>query len=149
MTNRKFEKHNDSYTKLYRVWASMKGRCYSKTHGKYKNYGAKGVTVCDEWRNSYLAFKEFALENGYAEGLQIDRIDNEKGYSPDNCRFITNKENSNNKSNHFWIDDFKGNVYTISQLSDKTGIKYITLHHRLKKAKSIEELLRPVRKKKA
>ncbi|MED3921220.1 hypothetical protein P4644_16160 [Priestia aryabhattai] len=146
MAKRKPEQHKSSGTKLYIVWYSMLGRCYTKSSTRYEYYGAKGVTVCEEWRNSFLAFKKFALENGYKEGLQIDRIDNNKGYSPDNCRFITHKENNNNRTNHFYVDIGNHEVYTLSQLSEKTGINRMTLYSRIKTAKTVKELLRPVQK---
>ena len=89
--------HGLSSTKLYGAWRGMKQRCYYTKHDSYSNYGARGVTVCDEWRNSFKAYSDWALSNGYKEGLQIDRIDNYKGYSPENCRWVTQKENNKNK----------------------------------------------------
>lgn len=72
----------------------MKQRCYNKNRRQYKWYGAKGIRVCDEWLNSYANFEEWALSHGYVEGLSIDRIDSEKDYMPDNCRWITMNENT-------------------------------------------------------
>lgn len=98
--------HGESKTKLYHIWESMKGRCYTKGHTSFKNYGAKGITVCAEWVESYDLFKDWAIDNGYREGLQIDRINGEGEYSPNNCRFVTPRENNINKKlrrdrNHF------------------------------------------------
>lgn len=80
--------HGMRNTPLYIVFDSMKKRCYNKDHENYKYYGGRGITICDEWLNSAKSFFDWAFENGYKEGLQIDRIDVNKGYSPDNCRFI-------------------------------------------------------------
>jgi len=85
-------------TKLYGLWATMMGRCENQNRPKYASYGHRGIAVCDEWHDSCL-FLKWALENGYKQGLQIDRIDNNKGYYPDNCRFVTPKTNSRNRRN--------------------------------------------------
>lgn len=75
----------------------MKRRCNYPTNKSYKYYGARGIKLCPEWENDYSAFKKRALENGYKEGLTIDRKDNDKGYSPDNCRWVTRADNNRNK----------------------------------------------------
>lgn len=82
-------KHGDSRTRLYRSWQSMKYRCESKGHNGYSRYGGAGVKVCAEWRNNYLSFKDWALKNGYEDHLTIDRRDGKKGYTPENCRWVT------------------------------------------------------------
>lgn len=90
-------KHGDSKTKLYYVWAEMIQRCTNPKHRRFEDWGGRGIEVCDEWKNDYSAFKEWALENGYREGLTIDRINNDMGYSPDNCRWATVNEQNKNK----------------------------------------------------
>lgn len=82
--------------KLYRVHSSMKQRCFNENSCNYKNYGKRGITVCDEWKNSYDIFKVWAIENGYKEGLEIDRRDNNGNYTPENCRWVTRDININN-----------------------------------------------------
>jgi hypothetical protein len=79
-------------TRIYSEWQSMKGRCYTKSHTSYRKYGAKGITVCDEWLNDFMAFYDWAMANGYDDSLTLDRIDSTKGYSPDNCRWATYSE---------------------------------------------------------
>lgn len=88
-------KHGFSRTRIYSEWHSMKGRCYTKTHTAYKNYGAKGITVCDEWKCDFLAFYNWAMQNGYNDTLTLDRIDSTKGYSPNNCKWATYAEQNN------------------------------------------------------
>lgn len=84
--------------RLYGIWSTMKHRCENPKREKYKDYGARGISVCDEWKDPNR-FIDWAMGNGYSNGLQIDRIDNNKGYSPDNCRWVTPKENSRNRRN--------------------------------------------------
>ena len=82
---------------LYSTYVAMKQRCHYPKHDNYPHYGGRGIRVCDEWLASFEAFCEWALKNGYQPGFQLDRIDNEKGYSPDNCRFVTPSANQLNK----------------------------------------------------
>ena len=89
-------KHNDSKTRLHNIWRCMIGRVENKNSLGYKNYGGRGITICKEWRSDYLSFKKWALENGYSNTLKIDRIENNSGYSPDNCRWTTQTIQSRN-----------------------------------------------------
>src|SRR3990172_12129500 len=96
MDNRS-DKHGGSYTKLYYVWSNMKQRILNPKDKGYKNYGGRGITICPEWTNDYIVFRDWTLSNGYAEGLQINRINNDGNYEPSNCNWITNKENQRNR----------------------------------------------------
>ncbi len=89
-------KHNLGRTKIYKIWHSMVSRCHNKNSQSFKNYGDRGIFVCDEWRNNIILFHSWCIDNGYKVGLQLDRIDNDKGYSQDNCRFVTARENMRN-----------------------------------------------------
>lgn len=80
----------------YWVYSSMNRRCYNKSYSNYKNYGGRGITVCKEWKKDAWNFFNWARANGYKKGLQLDRKDNDKGYSPENCRFVTSSVNSQN-----------------------------------------------------
>lgn len=106
---------------LYNVWKGMKARCYNKNHRKYPRYGGRGITVCEEWINDFESFAYWGMDNGYKKGLQIDRIDNNSGYSKDNCRFVTQTENQRNKENTRFIE-FQGKVYPRGELAEITGI---------------------------
>lgn len=88
--------------KLYRTWKTMMHRCYNPKREKYKDYGGRGITVCNEWHDPNT-FINWSYTHGYQTGLQIDRIDNGRGYSPDNCRWVTAKENSRNRRNTVFL----------------------------------------------
>lgn len=90
-------KHGLSNHPLNDVFYSMRSRCLSEENKSYKNYGGRGIAICDEWRSDFKTFYDWCIENGYKEGLQIDRIDNNGNYEPSNCRFITNRKNSLNR----------------------------------------------------
>ena len=87
--------HTES--RQYVIWRSMRQRCYDKKHKRYKDYGGRGIIICDEWRDDFQAFYGWSIKNGYRDNLSIDRIDNNKGYFPDNCRWATVKEQNQNR----------------------------------------------------
>lgn len=112
--------HGQSDTNLYHVWASMKGRCKNKNNPAYKNYGGRGITVCEEWLD-FSNFYEWSMSNGYGDNLSIDRIDNDGNYEPDNCRWITLQEQQNNKRTNKFIR-YKGEVKTPSEWAHLYGV---------------------------
>ena len=93
-----------SYSRVYNIWRCMKQRCYNKNNSRYYLYGGRGITVCDEWKDNSKTFIDWALSNGYSDDLEIDRIDNDLGYSPDNCQWITRKENIAKKNKPYTYD---------------------------------------------
>lgn len=116
--------------RLHRIWCSMKQRCFNPQSTGFKNYGGAGISICDEWRNDFQAFYEWAMAHGYADDLTIDRIDNGKGYSPDNCRWVDMKKQQNNRRNNRKVD-YCGCEYTISELAAILNIPYATLLGRI------------------
>lgn len=134
--------HGKTYTRLYRIWCSMRQRCSNPTNQAFGKYGGKGVAICEEW-GGFQVFCEWALANGYADNLTIDRKDNSKGYSPENCRWATMKEQQNNRTNNRRIT-INGEVRTISEWSEITGIPKATLQWRIKNQWAENELLMPV-----
>jgi hypothetical protein len=95
--NRKYPREHGLHSRLYVIWKAMQLRCYYPSHEAFPRYGGRGIGVCQEWRGNYLAFREWALSHGYEAPLTIDRIDNDLGYSPGNCRWITRKMQSRHR----------------------------------------------------
>lgn len=127
--HRKYE-NQEVGTRLYNTWNRMIHRCYDPNYHKYPSYGARGISVCDEWRNDYDTFYRWAIENGYQLGLWIERIDNDGNYCPENCKWATRKEQMNNtRRNHFI--EYNGETKTLAEWSDVLGINYSTLHNRI------------------
>ena len=132
------------YNKLNGVYHGILRRCYNPNQKSYKDYGARGIKVCDEWlnpekvnigtkhsRKGWLAFEKWALSHGYKEGLSIDRIDNNKGYSPDNCRWVDSKVQSNNRNFCHFIT-YKGKTQNLKQWCYELGLNYKKIHRRIK-----------------
>lgn len=134
--------HGGSKSALFHKWTGMKDRCYNARAKQYKHYGGRGISVCDEWRKSFIAFRNWALANGYHEGLSIDRIDPNGNYSPENCRWITMTQQQQNKRNVKRIT-WQGETHTIPEWAAIRGIKYGTLWERIKSGMPIEQALKP------
>lgn len=125
---------------LYYVWHEMKARCEKPDHPRYYMYGANGRKVCDEWSKSYGVFQEWALSNGYRHGLSIDRINNDKGYSPENCRWTDRLTQQNNTSANRRIT-LDGETHTLIEWIRKKGLCKRTIYYRMKKGMKAEDAL--------
>ena len=140
-TGEKNEKHGKTHTRLYGIWQGMKRRCNPNNSYSPKSY--RNITVCYEWMHDFHSFYDWAMSNGYADNLTIDRIDVYGNYSPDNCRWATYKEQENNRrNNHFII--YKGEKYTLAQLSEKLNLSQQALRFRINSGWSEEQLSLPV-----
>ena len=124
---------------LYHIWISMKMRCYNENSKGYHNYGGRGIDICEEWRNNFAAFKDWSMANGYNGFLTIDRINNDLGYFPENCRFSSIVEQNNNKRNNHQIT-YKGETLNITQWANKLGISKYLLNQRINKSKMPPEI---------
>lgn len=127
-----------SYDRLYKIYQGMKERCYNKNKSNYKNYGGRGIVICDEWLKDYKTFKKWALNNGYSNNLTIDRIDNNGNYEPNNCRWATFKQQQNNKRNNHYIE-YNGETKTLKEWSEYYNLNVDTLRSRLKRGLSFEQ----------
>lgn len=138
--------HGDTGCRLYRIWAGIIQRCCNnRERYEWEKYGGRGITVCDEWRK-YEPFKEWAMDNGYRDDLSIDRIDPNGNYCPENCRWATTYEQSNNKRTSKIIE-FNGETGTVREFADKYGLAYSCLYTRLRNGWSVEKaLLTPTQK---
>lgn len=123
-------KHGQTHTNLYYVWQAMRKRCLDKKNKDYCNYGARGITVCDEWANNYIPFQDWALKNGYKKGLLLDRIDNNKQYCPKNCRWATRFQQNNNTRRTKKIK-YQGKTQTLTEWCEELGFKRDTIYARV------------------
>lgn len=138
--------HHDTGTRLFKIWGGMHERCERAKHPHYKDYGGRGISVCEEWKE-YLPFKEWAIKNGYDENLTIDRIDNNGNYCPTNCRWVTQTVQHNNKRSNRVVE-YDGTTYTLAMLSRKFGIKNTTLKERLNAGWSVKDAVeKPIRER--
>lgn len=124
---------------IHSRYHNMKQRCYNPNEKAYKNYGGRGITVCEEWKQSFEPFYDWAICNGFKEYLTIDRIDNNKGYSPENCRWITRKEQNNNFRKNRLIT-YNGETKTMAQWAEILNIKYKIFSSRFASGWSLDRL---------
>lgn len=132
--------HGMTNTRLYKIWLGIKERCCNKRCKWYRDYGARGIKVCDEWLTDFMSFYAWAMENGYQENLTIERIDNDEGYEPDNCRWATVKQQARNRrsSRLFTIGD---ETHCLSEWCEIYNINYSTALSRLRLNWPIEKVL--------
>lgn len=127
--------------RLHSIWIDMKRRCYNKDRNSYIYYGAKGIKVCEEWKKDFRNFQDWALKNGYNDKLTIDRIDNKKGYTPNNCRWVTTFEQNNNLSSNHKIC-YEGKNYTsMSSFCREKKINYDKFRQKIRQGYTIQDAL--------
>lgn len=147
-------KHNKSKTKLYDVWTNMRQRCLNPNNPRYKNYGGRGITICEEW-NDFQNFYDWAIAHGYDENLNkekklctLDREDVDGNYEPSNCRWITNKQQQNNKKDTI-LYEYNNKFYTISEWADILNLPLNVLKSRITRGWNIKRVLeQPINKRK-
>jgi hypothetical protein len=125
-------KHDLTHHPLYRLWAGMKTRCLNPKDKAYKDYGGRGITICDEWKDNFLAFYNWAMANGWEKGLINDRRDNDLGYSPTNCRFVTPPVSMRNTRMTHFIE-FNGVRKCKMDWAIELGLSHTSLSKRIKK----------------
>lgn len=143
--------HGLSYTRIYGVWAGIKYRCYNANQKQYKNYGGRGITMCDEWKNDFKVFYDWAIAHGYDEKASkgectIDRIDVNGNYEPSNCRWVNNTTQQNNRRNNCYLT-YNGETHTTAEWGKILNISVMALNHRIERGWTIERALTtPVRR---
>lgn len=137
-SRRRYTKHGLSKHPLYQVWYNMMSRCYDSRCDRFDRYGARGIEVCERWHD-VRAFVE-DMEGSYQPGLSLGRVDNDKGYSPENCHWETPREQANNRSSNVM---FGGS--SLAQLARALNIGYPTMHARLSRGWPLHRAVRPVR----
>ena len=144
ITSKTKKTHGESKTKIYEVWCHMKARCYYPQTLNFHRWGGRGIRVCDDWKESFESFKNWAIENGYQDNLTLDRIDLNGNYEPQNCRWISRKEQSRNRSTNVVI-----NGKCLAEWAEIAGISLKLLHWRLKAGWDFEKAINtPVRQQK-
>lgn len=135
--NAKYKKRS----KIYQAWANMKQRCFNKNALEYNSYGGRGITVCDDWVKSSESFEKWALENGYADGLTLDRIDVDGNYEPSNCRWIDQRRQLRNKRDTIYVE-YNGEKRPLIDLCEELGVSYSRAIWRIKNGKTdVTEML--------
>lgn len=133
-------KQGKRHTRIYSIWLNMKQRCYNPKSTQYKDWGGRGVIMCDDWKNDFMTFYDWAMSNGYKKGLTIDRIDVNGNYEPNNCRWVTPKEQANNRRNTPYIT-YQGKKQSLKQWSEELNVNYYTMRKRYKKGWKTKEIL--------
>lgn len=144
LTSKRSRTHGESSSRIYKIRQGMLSRCYNEKTPNFKDYGLRGIGVCKEWRSSYESFRDWALSNGYEDGLTLDRINNQGNYEPSNCQWITPAEQNRNRRTNV---KYKGKC--IAEWIRELGLKKTAVETRLKRHWPIEKaLFTPVQEKK-
>ena len=136
-------KHSLRHTRIYRIWLLMKNRCFNSKYHLFKNYGGRGITICNEWKNDFKSFYDWSMNNGYDEHLTIDRIDVNGNYEPSNCRWATKLQQQRNTTRLRKIT-YKNETHCISEWAELLGLKYNTLYYRFRRNNYSEDVLKRI-----
>lgn len=140
LTRERGTTHGMCKSRLYRIWDAMKQRCYATSHKAFENYGGRGITVCNAWRESFEAFRDWALSAGYNDDLTLDRMDTDGNYEPSNCQWVSLKDQQSNKRNNRLIS-YAGKTLTVSEWAEVTGINRSTLFARIRLGWPCEKII--------
>ena len=132
------KKHGLKNTRLYNIFNGIKQRCYNKKDKHFKNYGNRGITMCEEWKNDFKVFYDWSTNNGYNDSLTIDRIDVNGNYEPNNCRWTTIKEQQRNRTNNRLIT-YNNETHCVGEWSEKLNLKGSTIYNRINSNWSVEK----------
>ena len=130
LARKRATKHNGCKTKLYTIWQAMRRRCFDIHSKSYSDYGARGITVCKEWATSYKCFRDWAFNNGYEDGLTIDRINNNGNYCASNCRWATRAQQNDNTRRTIKIK-YKNKTQTLTEWCNELGLRRDTIYARI------------------
>lgn len=133
------KKYGTYDTGLLHIYHQMLSRCHDSKDQSYKNYGARGISVSDEWRGNFLSFYDWCMSNNWQKGMEIDRKDNNGNYHPDNCRIVSKKINARNKRYNRVIE-YNGLKLTMIEWAERTGIDYDSIRYRLDKGMSLDDV---------
>lgn len=147
LQHKRVTKHGDCKSRLYSVWDSMRQRCNNPNNSAYKNYGGRGISICEEW-DDYSSFKNWAIDSGFDDSAErgectLDRIDVNGDYCPENCRWVSMKIQSANRRNSLYLE-LNGVRKSLIEWAEDTGIKYQTLVRRFKNNLTPEEILKKI-----
>lgn len=147
-SSKKHRTHGESDTRLYALHKKIKSRCMDSKNDRFSDYGGRGITMCPEWLDSYVTFRDWALANGYRDDLTIDRRDVNGPYSPENCRWITNQEQQNNRRDNHYIT-YNGQTRTITEWARIYNLSENGLVHRIRRGWDVERAFHtPMQEKK-
>ena len=131
----------DRQTRLYKIWKGMHARTSYESQASYRDYGARGIKVCDDWADDYTKFRDWALDHGYDDNLTIDRVDVNDDYTPDNCKWSTRKEQNNNQRSNIQLT-YNGETHTAAQWAEMIGVSKDCIYKRIQKGYEIERILK-------
>jgi hypothetical protein len=132
IASKRLKTHGLTKTRLYRIWSHIKERCYNPNHDAYKNYGGRGIKMCSEWLSDFVNFYNWAIINGYADNLTIDRINNNSDYNPKNCHWVNRTYQNRNRRNTIKFT-YENESKTLQEWAEIKNIKYHTLYQRVYK----------------